>query len=104
MCRPRSAWRWREKPSGAAENLFRCPRCSAMSTSPAGRDLTMLRRIGFIVTAIVLLSCSAATAQPKPVALWHVFNLETDMIHGGIKSFNETQTAHRLDARLVPAN
>ena len=43
-------------------------------------------------------------AQPKPVALWHVFNLETDMICGEIKrSFNETQTAYRL-FRLVPAN
>jgi multiple sugar transport system substrate-binding protein len=66
--------------------------------------MSMLRHIGFILTAIVLLSCGAAMAQPKPVALWHVFNLETDMIHGGIKSFNETQTAYRIDARLVPAN
>ena len=66
--------------------------------------MPMLRCIGFIVTAIVLLSSGAAMAQPKPVALWHVFNLETDMIHGGIKSFNETQTAYRIDARLVPAN
>ena len=66
--------------------------------------MPMLRRIGFILTAVILLSCGAAMAQQKPVTLWHVFNLETDMIHGGIKSFNETQTAYRIDARLVPAN
>src|SRR5215468_10595207 len=64
--------------------------------------MSMLRCIGFVLTAIVLLSSHAVMAQPKPVALWHVFNLETDMIHGGIKSFNETQTAYRIDARLVP--
>jgi len=39
----------------------------------------------------------------KPITVWHVFNLDTDMIYGGIKSFNETQTAYRIDARLVPA-
>src|SRR5215470_8091953 len=66
--------------------------------------MTMLRRIGFILAAIVLLSSGAAMAQSKPVTLWHVFNLETDMIHGGIKSFNEKQTTYRIDARLVPAN
>ena len=64
----------------------------------------MLRRLGIVWAAIVCLAIGPAMAQPKPVTLWHVFNLETDMIYGGIKSFNETQTAYRIDARLVPAN
>ena len=65
--------------------------------------MSMLRRFTFILTAILFLPAGSAMAQPKPVTLWHVFNLETDMIHGGIKSFNETQSAYRIDARLVPA-
>src|SRR5579864_8429379 len=66
--------------------------------------MSMLRRISFILTAILWLSAGIAMAQPKTVTLWHVFNLETDMIYGGIKSFNESQSAYRIDARLVPAN
>jgi multiple sugar transport system substrate-binding protein len=63
----------------------------------------MLRRL-CLAAAIVCLAIASAAAEPKPVALWHVFNLETDMIYGGIKSFNETQSEYRIDARLVPAN
>ena len=64
----------------------------------------MLRRLGIAWAVIACLAIGPAMAQPKPVTLWHVFNLETDMIYGGIKSFNETQAAYRIDARLVPAN
>ena len=64
----------------------------------------MLRRLSVAWAVIAWLAIGPAMAQPKPVTLWHVFNLETDMIYGGIKSFNETQTAYRIDARLVPAN
>ena len=55
----------------------------------------MLRRLSVAWAVIVCLAIGPAMAQPKPVTLWHVFNLETDMIYGGIKSFNETQTAYR---------
>jgi multiple sugar transport system substrate-binding protein len=64
----------------------------------------MLRRSLVLLMSLLGLSAGAALAQPKPISLWHVFNLETDMIYGGIKSFNESQTAYRIDARLVPAN
>ena len=64
----------------------------------------MLRRLSVAWAVIACLAIGPAMAQPKPVTLWHVFNLETDMIYGGIKSFNETQTAYRVDSRLVPAN
>jgi multiple sugar transport system substrate-binding protein len=64
----------------------------------------MLRRISFILTAFACLWSGAVMSQPKPITLWHVFNLETDMIYGGIKSFNESQTTYQIDARLVPAN
>jgi multiple sugar transport system substrate-binding protein len=64
----------------------------------------MLQRLGVAIAALAWLAIGPAIAQPKPVTLWHVFNLETDMIYGGIKSFNETQSVYRIDARLVPAN
>jgi multiple sugar transport system substrate-binding protein len=64
----------------------------------------MLRRLCVAAATCVWLALGPAMAQPKSVTLWHVFNLETDMIYGGIKSFNETQSAYQIDARLVPAN
>jgi multiple sugar transport system substrate-binding protein len=64
----------------------------------------MLRRLFVALAAIMWLALAPAKAQPKSVSLWHVFNLETDMIYGGIKAFNETQSKFRIDARLVPAN
>src|SRR5271165_5825168 len=69
----------------------------------SGRE-SMVRRMMLAAACLLLLAVGPVAAQPKTVSLWHVFNLETDMIYGGIKSFNETQTAYRIDARLVPAN
>ena len=62
----------------------------------------MLRTFLSIVAALCL-SASAASAQ-KTVSLWHVFNLETDMIHGGIKSFNASQKDYQVEARILPGN
>src|SRR3984885_14675589 len=64
----------------------------------------MARRAMLALAGLLLFAAGPVAAQPKTVSLWHVFNLETDMIYGGIKAFNETQTAYRIDARLVPAN
>ena len=52
------------------------------------------------VAAALCLGLDAASAEPKTVSLWHVFTLETDMIYGGIKAFNESQTRipHRCRA------
>ena len=61
-------------------------------------------RLCVAAVAVVWLALGTATAEPKPVSLWHVFNLETDMIYGGIKSFNESPSDNRIDARLMPAN
>jgi multiple sugar transport system substrate-binding protein len=62
----------------------------------------MKRRSFLSFAALMCLSASAAYAQPKTVTLWHVFNLETDMIHGGIKAFNDSQSEYRIEARIVP--
>lgn len=62
----------------------------------------MLRRVMLTIAGVLWLA-PAALAQ-KPVTVWHVFNLETDIIYVGIKAFNESQNAYRIEPRLVPAN
>ena len=47
------------------------------------------------------LMAGGAMAQ-KVVTLWHPYNHETDMIHVGIKAFNESQKDYRIEPRLVP--
>jgi len=61
----------------------------------------MLTRLLSVAAALVL-SASAASAEPKTVTLWHVFNLDTDMIHGGIKTFNASQSEYRVEPRILP--
>jgi len=63
----------------------------------------MLRRAVLAAVVAPLLLPGLAAAQ-KPITLWHVFNLDTDIIYIGIKSFNESQNTHRIEPRLVPAN
>jgi multiple sugar transport system substrate-binding protein len=62
----------------------------------------MLRQCTLALTATVCLAVLPAAAQTKTVSLWHPFNLETDMIYGGIKSFNESQSEYKIEARIVP--
>src|SRR5690348_5498585 len=63
----------------------------------------MLRRAVLAAVVAPLLLPGLAAAQ-KPITLWHVFNLDTDTIYIGIKSFNESQNTYRIEPRLVPAN
>jgi len=53
-------------------------------------------------TAATLLSARTARAEAKPVSLWHIYNNPADMIHLGIKKFDEGQTEFRIEQRLVP--
>lgn len=59
------------------------------------------RRLGGIAAASLALP---AAAQPhgKPIQLWHIFNLETDMIHGGIRAWNEANPGQPIVARVLP--
>jgi len=63
----------------------------------------MLRRVVLAAVVALFLLPGLAAAQ-KPITLWHVFNLDTDIIYIGIKSFNESQKTYRIEPRLVPAN
>ncbi len=63
----------------------------------------MLRRSFLAGSAVAAgLSATRAHAEPTTVSLWHVFNLETDMIYGGMKAFNASQSEFRIEPRLVP--
>lgn len=66
----------------------------------------MLRKVltAAIIAAAIAVLTGAAIAEPKTVTVWHVFNLETDMIHGGIKAFNAAQTEYRVEPRILPGN
>ena len=61
----------------------------------------MRRILSLALAGAIGLAAGPALAQ-KTVTLWHVFNLETDMIHGGIKAFNESQNEYRIEARILP--
>ena len=52
----------------------------------------MLRQCTLALTATVCLAVLPASAQTKTVSLWHPFNLETDMIYGGIKSLQQARS------------
>ena len=61
------------------------------------------------MTKKLMLACVAASwfmtggaMAQKVVTLWHPYNQETDLIHVGIKAFNESQKEYRIEARLVP--
>ena len=61
------------------------------------------------MTKKLLLACAAASwliagsaMAQKVITLWHPYNQETDLIHVGIRTFNESQKEYRIDARLVP--
>ena len=60
-----------------------------------------IRRLLAGLTVASCLLASEAIAQ-KVITLWHPYNAETDMIHYGIKTFNESQKDYRIEARLVP--
>jgi multiple sugar transport system substrate-binding protein len=63
----------------------------------------MLRR-SFLAgsAAAASLVAGRARADTATVSLWHVFNLETDMIYPGMKNFNASQNEFRVEPRLVP--
>ena len=59
-----------------------------------------IARIAGVLFAGVLLPVTAL-AQKK-VELWHVFNLESDMIHGAIKNWNSRNAQVQIEARVLP--
>jgi multiple sugar transport system substrate-binding protein len=61
----------------------------------------MLRRYLGIICLLFALSPLSAFAQKK-IELWHVFNLESDMIHGAIRNWNARNPGIQIDARIVP--
>ena len=54
------------------------------------------------VASFWTLGISPVSAQTTTVQLWHVFNLETDMIHAAIKRWNEANPTVQIDAKVLP--
>jgi multiple sugar transport system substrate-binding protein len=44
----------------------------------------------------------ARAAEPRRVTMWHIYSREYDMIHLGIKRFNESQSEYVLEQRIIP--
>jgi multiple sugar transport system substrate-binding protein len=64
-----------------------------------------MRRRDFLLTtaaAVVGTRIPARAQQPRTVSLWHIYNNESDMIHLGIRKFNEAENRYRIEPRLVP--
>lgn len=63
----------------------------------------MKRRDLLIASAATAATAGRArAAEPKKVALWHIYNREFDMIHLGIKIFNESQKDYQVEQRVLP--
>jgi multiple sugar transport system substrate-binding protein len=65
----------------------------------------MLRRnmlIGSAALTAASLGAGSRAAEPKKIALWHIYAREFDMIHLGIKLFNEAGNGYQIEPRLIP--
>jgi multiple sugar transport system substrate-binding protein len=64
----------------------------------------IVRRRSFLAgtAAAAGLTATRARAEATTVSLWHVFNLDTDMIYPGMRNFNASQSEYKVEPRLVP--
>jgi multiple sugar transport system substrate-binding protein len=62
----------------------------------------MKRRDVLIGSAALAASGHARGAEPTTISLWHIYAREFDMIHLGIKLFNEANNGYRIEPRLIP--
>jgi multiple sugar transport system substrate-binding protein len=62
----------------------------------------MQRRDVLIGSAALAAVGRARAAEPTTISLWHIYAREFDMIHLGIKLFNEANNGYRIEPRLIP--
>jgi len=62
----------------------------------------MQRRVVLIGSTALATAGRAHAAEPKTISLWHIYAREFDMIHLGIKLFNEANNGFRIEPRLIP--
>jgi multiple sugar transport system substrate-binding protein len=62
----------------------------------------LLKTTAAMALADAPLCMPALAQQQKTVTLWHIYNNESDMIHLGIKKFNDAQNGYLIEQRLVP--
>jgi multiple sugar transport system substrate-binding protein len=49
-----------------------------------------------------LVSTPARAQEPKKIALWHIYARDFDMIHLGIRLFNQANNGYVIEPRLIP--
>jgi multiple sugar transport system substrate-binding protein len=54
------------------------------------------------LAATGVLAALPLRAQTGTIQLWHIFNLETDMIHAAIKRWNEANPGMQIEAKVLP--
>jgi len=62
----------------------------------------MFRTFVLGTAASAALAMPGAAAAQTTVDLWHIFSLETDMIHGAVAAWNESNPDVRIESRVVP--
>ncbi len=64
-----------------------------------------MRRRDLLKTAAALatpVTSPVRAAEPKKIALWHIYARDFDMIHLGIRLFNEANNGYIIEPRLIP--
>ena len=61
-----------------------------------------MKRTAWLAGAACALVLSMPAKAQTVIDLWHVFNIDTDMIHGGIAAFNEQNPDVQVNARVLP--
>src|SRR5262249_17241499 len=75
-----------------------CPHGGRSNTKTIRED-KMKRRDLLIGSAALAVSGPARGAEPTTISLWHIYAREFDMIHLGIKLFNEANNGYRIEPR-----
>lgn len=63
-----------------------------------------MKTLKVLATAAVLGLSGQAAQAADTIDLWHVFNLESDIIYKGIEEFNASQDEYVVEPRLIPSN
>lgn len=61
-----------------------------------------LRHVAVAVAAVLPSLAAVPASAATTIQLWHIFNLETDMIHPAIKRWNETHPDVQIEAKVLP--
>jgi multiple sugar transport system substrate-binding protein len=61
-----------------------------------------MQRRDVLIGSAALAAGRARAAEPTTISLWHIYARDFDMIHLGIKLFNDANNGYRIEPRLIP--